>query len=168
MANTADAAAPEDAPSAEAPKSKKKLFIIAGAAVVLLAGAGGGGYFFLSSSSSEHSDAPAAAQAPKPAIFIDLQPMIVNLVSANDKPHYLRVTLALEISDETLRPRIEMLMPRIIDAFQTQLRQMRTGDLEGAAGLYRVKEELLRRINSRIYPAQVDGVLIKEFLLQPG
>ena len=38
--------------------------------------------------------------------------------------------------------------------------------LEGSAGLFRLKEELLRRINLSVYPAKVEGVLFKEILVQ--
>ena len=43
---------------------------------------------------------------------------------------------------------------------------MRPADLEGSAALYRLKEELLRRINQAVYPAKVDAILFKELLLQ--
>ena len=39
-------------------------------------------------------------------------------------------------------------------------------DLQGSAGIYRLKEELRRRINVAIFPAQIDGILFKEILVQ--
>jgi flagellar FliL protein len=42
----------------------------------------------------------------------------------------------------------------------------RTSDLEGSAGVYRLKEDLQRRINAAIYPATVTNVLFKEILIQ--
>ena len=49
---------------------------------------------------------------------------------------------------------------------QGYLRELRPADLEGSAGLFRLKEELLRRINLSVYPAKVEGVLFKEILVQ--
>jgi flagellar FliL protein len=61
---------------------------------------------------------------------------------------------------------IQPYLPRILDAFQIYLRELRPADLEGSAGLFRLKEELLRRINLSVYPAKVEGVLFKEILVQ--
>ena len=41
-------------------------------------------------------------------------------------------------------PRIEAVMPRIVDNFQIYLRELRLEDLRGSAGIYRLREELLR------------------------
>ena len=46
-------------------------------------------------------------------------------------------------------------MPRIVDIFQTYLREVRTNDLNGSAGLFRLKEELTRRVNLTVAPHQV-------------
>ena len=61
---------------------------------------------------------------------------------------------------------IQPYLPRILDAFQVNLRELRPADLEGSSGLFRLKEELLRRINTAVYPARVEGVLFKEILVQ--
>ena len=50
--------------------------------------------------------------------------------------------------------------------FQVYTRELRPSDLEGSAGVYRLKEELLRRINVAIYPSKVEAVLFKEILIQ--
>jgi len=57
-------------------------------------------------------------------------------------------------------------MPRLMDAFQTYLRELRPTDLEGSAGLYRLKEELTRRVNASIAPNRVTAVLFKEIVIQ--
>jgi flagellar FliL protein len=46
------------------------------------------------------------------------------------------------------------------------MRELRPADLEGSAGMFRLKEELLRRVNLTVYPARVDAVLFKELLVQ--
>ena len=54
----------------------------------------------------------------------------------------------------------------MVDAFQVYLRELRKSDLEGSAGIYRLKEELRRRVNLAIYPAKIDSILFKEILVQ--
>ena len=72
----------------------------------------------------------------------------------------------LEIPDAALSPQIEATMPRVMDAFQTYLRELRPTDLDGSAGLYRLKEELTRRVNTAIAPSQITAVLFKEIVVQ--
>ena len=46
------------------------------------------------------------------------------------------------------------------------LREMRIDDLSGSAGDYRIRRELLRRVNMSVYPETIDAVLIEEFIVQ--
>ena len=46
------------------------------------------------------------------------------------------------------------------------LRELRADDLSGSAGAYRLRLELLRRVNLAIAPRRVDAVLIEEMLIQ--
>jgi flagellar FliL protein len=57
-------------------------------------------------------------------------------------------------------------MPRIIDNFQVYLRELRIEDLRGSAGMYRLREELLLRVNASAAPARIVDVLFKEMLVQ--
>ena len=61
---------------------------------------------------------------------------------------------------------IQPVMPRVIDSFQTYLRELRPSDLDGSAGLYRMKEELTRRVNVAIAPGKINAVLFKEIIVQ--
>ena len=45
-------------------------------------------------------------------------------------------------------------------------RHLRPEDLRGSAGLYRLREELLARVNTSAQPAKVNDVLFKEMLIQ--
>ena len=57
-------------------------------------------------------------------------------------------------------------MPRVLDSFQTYLRELRPSDLDGSAGLYRLREELTRRINVAVAPGRINAVLFKEMVIQ--
>ncbi len=156
-----EAAAPKKA--SWLPKLSLKTMIIAGAAVVLLAGGGVGAYLFLFS----HRDAAEHAKAPEPAVFVDMPDILVNLANTgSDRTQYLKVKITLEVPDQNLAKQITPVMPRVTDAFQTYLRELRPTDLDGSAGLYRLKEELTRRVNVAIAPSRVSAVLFKEIVVQ--
>ncbi len=148
---------------------RKKLIIMIALALVLVVGLGGGVYFFMFSSSSssvvEPENDPNAEPESK-AYFYDLPEMTVNLNSQNRRAQYLRLKVSLELLSQEQAQKIEPFMPRVLDAFQVYLRELRTRDLEGSAGLFRLKRELLKRINDAIYPVKVNDILFKEILIQ--
>jgi len=159
--------APDDEAEAPAAAPKKKislkLIIIAAAGLLLLGGGGAAAYLFLGSSGH---DKPAHADL-KPAIFVDLPDVLVNLSNASaDRTQYLKVKIVLELPDPSVVAQIQPLMPRVMDAFQTYLRELRPTDLDGSAGLYRLKEELTRRVNAAVAPNRITAVLFKEIVVQ--
>ncbi len=107
--------------------------------------------------------APAAA---RPAVFLDLPEMLVNLNTNDGRASYLKLRVALELDGSGDVLKISKVMPRVIDAFETYLREMRMEDLNGSAGLYRLKEELLIRVNAAVAPIKVRNVLFKDMLVQ--
>jgi flagellar FliL protein len=156
--------AEEGAEAAPAPsRFSRKTIMIAAAGALVLIGGGTGAYFMFS---GPKQAAPAAAQA-KPAVFLDVPEVLVNLsTTGNERTQYLKVRVVLELPDATLSPQIQTTMPRVMDAFQTYLRELRPTDLDGSAGLYRLKEELTRRVNAAIAPNRVNAVLFKEIVVQ--
>ncbi len=156
----------EGAAGEEAPKSKKKLFMIIGG-VMLLSAAGGGGWFFLKKPSPEQT-AAAEAAAKAPVAFLDMKDMMIGMSNSGqqDRQSIMKIKVVLEIADAKAADQIKPLLPRVEDAFQVFMRELRPSDLEGSAGMFRLKEELLRRVNLTVYPAKVDAVLFKELLVQ--
>jgi flagellar FliL protein len=141
-----------------------KLILIAAAGIVGLGAIGGGGYFLF----GRHSSTAAAATPIKPPVFVDMPDVLVNLSSSgsSDRTQYLKVKIALELPDDAVMAQIQPLMPRLLDTFQTYLRELRPTDLDGSAGLYRLKEELTRRVNAAIAPNRINAVLFKEIVVQ--
>ncbi len=149
---------------------KRKVVIGAIAGVLLLTLGVGGAYvmdvFELNNTTTvKRADGTVERVSTKPVVFYDLPEMTVNL-STQGRTTYLKVRIALEVESAHMVSQVEPYLPRILDAFQIYLRELRPADLEGSAGLFRLKEQLLRRINSAIYPAKVEGVLFKEILIQ--
>lgn len=144
-------------------KPPLKLIGMAAAGVLVLGGAGAGGYMFLGKSAHH---APKKETA-KPAVFVDLPNVLVNLAnSGNGRTQYLKVKITLEVPNRSLVDKIKPLMPRVMDTFQTYLRELRPTDLDGSAGLYRLKEALTRRVNAAIAPSHITAVLFKEIVVQ--
>ena len=155
--------AAEGTEAAAAPKGKLKLII---AVVLLLAIVGGGGaWFFLFKGHGEDHHAEAAA--PKPPSFVEVPDMLVNLVGApGERVQYLKVKIVLEVKEEKQVEAIKPTLPRVTDIFQTYLRELRPTDLSGSAGIFRLKEELTRRVNVAVAPNAVSAVLFKEIVVQ--
>ncbi|GLQ09012.1 hypothetical protein GCM10007913_09440 [Devosia yakushimensis] len=149
-------------------KGVPKLFLIIGAAAVVVLLGGAGLYYFLSSGSSAESGSgheAAAAEAPHTFIF-NLPPMTVNLSNEAGGQSFMRLSIALEVANQDVMTAIQPSMAKVTDAFQVYLRELRKSDLEGSAGIYRLKEELTRRVNVAIYPQRVESILFKEILVQ--
>jgi len=152
--------------SEEKPKrSLKKLLMIAVPAVLLLAGAGGGAAWFFGFLGGGDGHSQAGGGRTK-AVFYHLPEMLVNLNRTDKRAQYLKIKVALEMSDQKIMSTLEPVLPRIMDTFQIYLRELRSEDLDGSAGVYRLKEELLRRVNLAIAPSQVDRALLKEIIVQ--
>ena len=53
---------------------------------------------------------------------------------------------------------------RLRDLLQTFLRELRPEDLNGSQGDFRLRQEIMQRVNLVIAPAKVEAVLIEEML----
>ena len=100
------------------------------------------------------------------AFFLKIPDMLVNLSSADGQTRYLRLSVQLELSSQSDMKAVEAVMPRVVDQFQTYLRELRVKDLRGSQGIYRLQTELLSRVNAAAYPVEVKDVLFQEILIQ--
>ncbi|TMJ04367.1 MAG: flagellar basal body-associated protein FliL [Alphaproteobacteria bacterium] len=159
--------APEaDGAGEAAPKTgflSKKLIVMAAAALLVLGGGGGAWFFF----GKKHDEKPAPVVA-KPPAFLDVPEVLVNLsgTGTSGRAQFLKAKIVLEVADQKLADEIKPVLPRVLDSFQTYLREMRSTDLEGSAGLYRVRDELTRRVNLAVAPSRINAVLFKEIVVQ--
>jgi flagellar FliL protein len=155
-------AAVEAAEAAPSKKSKLKLIIAAVGFFVIIGGGVGGWMLMSKGGDDKHAEASA-----KPPSYVEVPEIMVNLVSApGERVQYLKVKVVLEVKEERQIEAIKPSMPRVSDIFQTYMRELRAGDLNGSAGLFRLKEELTRRVNVAVAPQQVSAVLFKEIMIQ--
>ncbi len=151
--------------------SRKKLLMIA--LPILILGGGGAGVWFSGIADSllgkdkavevaeEHGE-----EAARGTVYFELPQMLVNLSTTGRRTSFLKIVVSLELTSESDKASLEESLPRIIDNFQVYLRELRVEDLRGSAGLYRLREELLFRVNAAVSPARVTDVLFKEMLVQ--
>ena len=153
---------------------RKRLLIVIAAVLVLILGGAAAAYFtgllqpvidMLGGKDAPVED-PNAPAVSGDAVFYDLAEMLVNINTGGRKSVYLKIRVSLELENTDDIVHIEAVMPRIIDNFQVYLRELRIEDLKGSAGMYRLREELLKRVNVAVAPAKVNDVLFKEMLVQ--
>lgn len=175
-------------------KGKRKLIIILIIALLLLLGAAGAGLYFSgilggseehaegeapaaegeAPAEGEHGEAPAegehgegaAAPAGPQVAFYDLPEFLVNLNTNGGRTSFLKMKVSLELENAEQTVTIKAYEPKIVDSFNTYLRDLRSTDLSGSAGIHRLREELLLRINKITYPEKVKDVLFKEMIVQ--
>ena len=153
---------------------RKKLILFIVIPVLLLIGGGVGVAVMLGLFSSKPPVNPDEEQVQVEEVmaptvqttFFEIPDLIVNLNTSGRKSVFLKIKISLEIADPADIATINQLLPRIVDNFQVYLRELRVQDLQGSAGMYRLHEELLRRVNIAVRPAKVKDVLFKEMLVQ--
>ncbi len=168
-----DGELPEGEVAAEGGKSKKKLIIIAAGVLVLLIAIGAGAFFMLGHKSQHsegenaesHGGSNSEAKIEQP-VYFDLPQMLVNLNTSGKQTSFIKTTITLEIASKEEVPLVEANLPRLMDSYNSFLREMRSTDLYGSAGMYRLREEMLSRANTVLAPVKVKDVLFREILVQ--
>lgn len=163
----ADAETPE-----EPVRKKSKLPMLIG---LVLALAGGGGGFYAVSSGlilaplAEEADAgpvsgeeAAAAMVLPDVAFVPLEPMVISLPGGGAR--HLRFTAQLEVPT-VAKPDVELLLPRVVDVFNSYLRAVEVADLEEPTALLRFRSHLLRRAQLVLGDERVNNLLVMEFVV---
>lgn len=192
MSNKEEAPAAEESDEVPAKKGKKKLIIIV--AVVALLAIGGAVFALMGgkktegkheAATEEHADdghgkeakkddghggghgeesaAPAVANAPA---YYELPEFLVNLNSGTGRVSFLKMSVTLELKDKSLVPLMDANKPRIQDTFVTYLRELKPSDIQGSAGIFRLRDELMGRLNGTIEEGAVKDILFKEIIVQ--
>ncbi len=148
-------------------KSKKKVIIIGVVALLLLAGIGAGLYFSGMLGGGDESGVEGGEEeVAEAAVYYTLPEFLINLNTSSRSSSFLKTTVILEVPKQEDIPMIETNMPRLVDAINTYLRELRASDLSGSAGIQRLREELLIRANKALAPVKVNDVLFKEIVIQ--
>lgn len=163
----ADSQGEERRPSGRIPGKRLVLFVAL--PIILLGMIGAGVYFSGLADPYLGKDGEGALNAEiehGPSVYYELPEMLVNLNSSGRRAGYLKISVSLEVSSDKDMEQLREALPRIVDNFQVYLRELRVEDLRGSAGLQRLREELLLRVNTAVQTAEVRDVLFREMLVQ--
>lgn len=151
-----------------APPRRSRLPLILG---LFLALVGGGGGFYaawsgmlLGTETADQSGSPKTITPVSAKVaYVDVDPLVVSLRNPANAKH-LRFRASLEVPIEA-RPKVEELLPRVIDVLNSYLRAVEAADLENPAALTRLRAQMLRRIQVVTGMGKVNDLLIMEFVL---
>ena len=171
-AATAGEAAPAKNGTAGKKGGKKKPVLLA--VPVLLIALGAGLWFtgilpgllgmsHPAATATEERAREAAAHVP---VFVELPEMVANLNAPGRRASFVKIQARVELAKAEDQAVFTAAQPRVIDLFQTYLREMRPEELRGSAGTYRLREELITRANIAVAPARIVDVLFTELLVQ--
>jgi flagellar FliL protein len=155
----------------EAPAGKggrKKLLLLAAPVLLGLIGAGlwfSGilpGLLGIGHKPDQH----AAQPAPIVPGFYELPEILANLNAPGRRPSYIKLKAKLEIADARDMDHVRNALPRLLDLFNTYMREIRPEELRGSAGTHRLREELMARAALAVAPAKVTDILFTEILVQ--
>ncbi len=163
-----EAAEGAEGEAAAGKKSKKKMIIIGVAALVVLLAGVGGAYFagLFGGHGAPEGEAQETESKPEKVVFYTLPDFLINLNTTGRTASFLKTTVILEVANQEDIPKIEANLPRVVDAINTYLRELRASDLSGSAGVQRLREELLIRANKSLAPVKINDVLFKEIVVQ--
>jgi flagellar FliL protein len=117
-----------------------------------------------------HREAPAAAGAKAAEVvnpvYTDVPEIITNLDTGGRRQSYVKLKARLELAKIGDQAIVAAAMPRILDIFQTYLREMHPDELRGSSGTYRLREEMIARANLAAQPARIVDILFEELLVQ--
>ncbi|MGH6827335.1 MAG: flagellar basal body-associated FliL family protein [Rhizomicrobium sp.] len=145
---------------------KNLLIALPAAAALLLAGSAGVTFLLLRPHPQVKLAKTELPLTPPQVVFSDVPDILVNIQSSDGSPAYLKLSVSLELDNQVEKAGLTALMPRLVDQFQSYLRELRVDDLKGSEGVLRLKEELLRRVNAAIAPYHVRDVLLKQMIVQ--
>lgn len=99
--------------------------------------------------------------------FYDLKEFVVNLNTAlGERPALAKIKISLEVENGMDVPVLDKLVPRITDSLLGYVKELRPNEVDGAKGLYRLKEEMLMRVSDAVTPVKIRDVKFTQFEVQ--
>ena len=169
--------ASEEAPAEKKGLGRKKILLLALPVLLAVIGAGlwfGGILPPLLGMGPPPAVAERRDSGPRAVAFMDMPEIVTNLNTTGRRPVYVKLRSKLELARAEDGALIQASMPRLIDLFQTYLREMRPEELRGSLGTQRLREELVARANIAVAQAgrgdaqqiRINDILFLELLVQ--
>ncbi len=160
-----------EAQPVEAKKGSAKKLIFLLIFLLLLGGGGAVAYKFLVLDAQE-GDVKKAEQivnelksVEEVGIQFEVGTFIVNLMD-RDADRYLKVTVVLDLQDQTIRTEVDQRLAKIKDAITTLLFTKSSAEMKTGEGIETLKEELIRRVNAILPIGGVKNVYFTDFVIQ--
>jgi len=148
-----------------APVRGRRRLVLVGAPVLLAAAGGGLWVSGILPRLLGRRAKPLGKTAPPP-VYVAMPEIIANLDTGGRTESFVKLKAKLELAGAADVKPLEAAMPRVMDLFQTYLRDMHPEDLRGSEGTYRLREQLIARANIAAAPAHIVDVLFTELLVQ--
>jgi flagellar FliL protein len=169
--------ASEEAQAEKKGGGRKKLLLLALPVLLVAIGAGlwfGGILPPLLGMGAPAATAEGREPGPRTVAFLDMPEIVTNLNAPGRRSVYLKLRSKLELARPEDGALVQASMPRLLDLFQTYLREVRPEELRGSAGTQRLREELVARANIAVAQSgrgetqqiRVNDVLFLEILVQ--
>lgn len=151
---------------AEPVKSKKKFLLIIASALALVIGGAAGSWFYMQHKIAETMP---KVEAPKPPVFVTLEPFTVNLQS-EDADQYLQTQFSLQVSDIEQADKIKLYMPQVRSRLLTLLSSRTATELNTPEGKQKLTNDIIAQVKQPFAPKgkaqQVTNVFFTSFVIQ--
>lgn len=142
---------------------------------LILAAFAAGGYFayvnFLNQAPLSKSPvpvqdaAPAAKKDPELSVMVSMKPFIVNLARSKGK-RFLKVNLTLELNSPEVNAEVNDNKQKIVDSILVLLSSKTFEDVYSVQGKFRLKDEIITKVNRFLVLGHVKEVYFTEFVIQ--
>jgi flagellar FliL protein len=157
----ADPKAAKDKADAPPPKKSRKLLVVVPLAVVVL-GAGGGGAWWWMNRDAGAARASVAA-APRPPVFMNLEPFTVNLLEENGE-HYLQTSLVFQVADDKTVETMKLYLPVIRNRILLLLSGKRPSDVASPEGKAKLVAEVTTAVRESIPGATPERGIVQAYI----
>ncbi|MCS7199006.1 MAG: flagellar basal body-associated FliL family protein [Caldimicrobium sp.] len=155
----------EEVRSEEKKGGKKKLLIFFLLGLLIIAVSGTGVLLMLGKKGSDGEVKGKKAKKNQQTLFIDFDPIIVNLLDPSGK-RYLQIKLSLEVADKKAEQEIKRKEPKIRDRILTILSGKTVEEVIIPDAKEKIKAEILRKLKEDIDEEMIINVYITQFIVE--
>lgn len=148
-------------------KSRKLLYSLLLLTLLAVAGAAFAAWWYFQPAAG--AEAPVR-EAPKPPVFIVVEPFTVNLTPGEAGDQYLQVALTLQVADQAQVDRIKLYMPQVRSRLLMLLSSKKASEISSVEGKKKLSEEIIAQVTEPFIaggdPQLVSDVFFTSFVIQ--
>lgn len=143
-----------------------KLALLLGLLGVLGFGAAGGAAWWFGVLGGAAEDAPGEEARQPPPVMVQIPDVTTSIIVPGRRTVFVQVRARVVVASEQDAGIVRAVMPRVVDVFQTQFREMHRDELQRRHAVERLRGEILARTNIVTVPARVTEIIFDEILVQ--